>query len=370
MYSVISNYDISKPSVWMPDFQQIWREVCDRANLPDSSIDSIVHHLTQQGLVVMKNDELSSYYAKNLVLAIIGWQTMLFKPDMGACNSHELAIAEATDGSRVSGQLNLRQDESSTGRPLHEFLHGFGLMLPAGNFFPYNAEDDNDALKDIHTISSSSFNAKFLSTIGEIQIRWTDVLACHLDFDISSNILYLFRYPSFCMASLHNEKSEKARSTLYACASTNMVIPYWAKKDEISQILRETLLSYRLLFGQNKESRQHFHFSKPHDGTPDESIDKILIALCSKKKYSLPHIFHQSEVYDLRKDFPILRYKIALLAQRLSRNRPRTWKQMWNDRRDSPNWYTFWALLVFGGTGIMLAFFQLILQIIQIALKV
>ena len=369
MYSVIPSYDSAKPSAWMSDFEQIWLEVCNRAAMPDASINSITQYLTQQGLLLIADDGMSSYYAKNLVLAVLGWQTMLFKPDMGTCNMYELAIAEAADGNQLSGQMNLRQGVSSSGRPLHEFLHGFGLMLPARNFFPYDAEDDNVALKNIHTISSASFNAKFLSTIGEITIKWTDMLACHLDLDTSSNTLYVFQYPSFCMASLHDDQSEKTKSTLYACGSTNMAIPYWAKKEDITEILRETLLSYRLLFGQNKDSRQCFHFLKPHYDAIGEGADKILIALCSKKKFTLPPGIRQSEIYDLRKDFPILRYKIALLSQRLSRNRPRTWKQMWNDRRDSPNWYTFWALLVFGGTGIMLAFFQLVLQIIELSLK-
>jgi len=37
--------------------------------------------------------------------------------------------------------------------------------------------------------------------------------------------------------------------------------------------------------------------------------------------------------------------------------------------RDSASWFTLWAVLIIGGIGIMLAFIQVILQIMQVALQ-
>ena len=101
---------------------------------------------------------------------------------------------------------------------------------------------------------------------------------------------------------------------------------------------------------------------------PKEGVDNFLAKLCTREENPLPDSLRQSEVYDLRKDFPVLRCKIAVIINRLSNKRPRTWKQIWSDRRDSPNWYTFWALLLFGGVGMTLAFIQVMLQIVEIAL--
>ena len=290
---------------------------------------------------------------------------MLYKPDLGSCSPQQFAITDETDGHRIASQLNLRQDVSNTRKRLDEFLHEFGLLLPARDFFPRTV-DDEDVLKAITQVSSTSLNAKLLSTVGKIQIRWTDVLACHLELDKSSNSLYLYRYPSFCLANLAGSDRKVTRTTLQACAATS--ISYWADIQEIDDLLRETLLSYRLFFGQNKASRKFFKTLRPFDGLPVEGTDKLLTALCSSERSSLPEDICQLEIYNLRKSFPVLRCKIAVIVNHLSSKPPRTWRQMWSDRRDSPNWYTFWALLLFGGVGIMLSFIQVALQIIQIVL--
>ena len=366
LYSAIPKCDFKDENAWMAFFSKLWQEVSQAALVRNSSVNSIIEHLSQLQLIQEATDEATLSQIKNLVFSIIGWQTMLYKPDNGSCNLSELAIADETDGYRCASHFKLRQNNSHTSRPLDEFLHGFGLFLPSRNFFPHTAGEDDD-LREILHVSPTFFNAKLLNTIGKLQIRWTDVLACHLELDVSSNALYIYRYPSFCLANLFNPDQDTSKTTLQACTGTS--IAYWANTQEVNDLLRETLLSYRLLFGQSKASRKFFRTLRPFHRMPKEGVDKFLAKLCSRERNPLPDSLRQSETYDLRKDFPVLRCKIAIIANRLSNKQPRTWKQIWNDRRDSPNWYTFWALLLFGGVGMTLAFIQVMLQIIEIILS-
>lgn len=139
--------------------------------------------------------------------------------------------------------------------------------------------------------------------------------------------------------------------------------------DEVSQLLREIVLSYRLRFGQEKASRQYFRSIRPFDGIPEEGRDRVLTALCGQKRFKVGYEVRDREIYVLARDFPVLASRIALLLRHLSSKRPRTWKQLWDDKRDSASWFTFWAVLIIGGTGIILAFIQVILQTVQIALQ-
>jgi hypothetical protein len=42
-----------------------------------------------------------------------------------------------------------------------------------------------------------------LYNTGSIRIVWTDALSMHLHFVPESSVLYLFRYPSFCILNSH-----------------------------------------------------------------------------------------------------------------------------------------------------------------------
>jgi len=95
--------------------------------------------------------------------------------------------------------------------------------------------------------------------------------------------------------------------------------------------------------------------------------DYLLTELCNSKTLTLPTLCREREFYRLSRDFPILRSRIAVLQQQMTNLKPRGWREIWNDKRDSAQWYTFWAVIVFGGSGIGLAFIQTVLQALQLA---
>lgn len=136
---------------------------------------------------------------------------------------------------------------------------------------------------------------------------------------------------------------------------------------EVTQLLHEILLSYRLLFGQCKDSRRVFQFMNAFKGEPPEAHDPLLRRLCTSKSVMLPSSCKEREFYRLRRDFPVLRSKIASLQQQMLNLKPRGWREIWKDKRDSVQWYTFWAVIIFGGSGIILAAIQVVLQAAQLA---
>jgi hypothetical protein len=134
---------------------------------------------------------------------------------------------------------------------------------------------------------------------------------------------------------------------------------------DVTQLLHEILLSYRLLFGQDKNSRRLFQSMAVFKG--ESSEDYLLTELCDSKTLALPTLCKEREFYRLSRDFPILRSRIAVLQQQMTNLKPRGWREIWKDKRDSAQWYTFWAVIIFGGSGIVLSFIQAVLQALQLA---
>ena len=265
-------------------FISLWREVSILASISEPSVDSIVAHLLNKKLISIGDDARALSGARNLVFAIIGWQTMWYRPDMGSCPRNQLAVVDETGGYREYAYMKLRQEQSASRKGLDEFLLGFGVLLPCRDFSAVASDDDKKALATIKVLSADTFNAYLLTTVGGIRIQWTDSLACHLEVDADSKTLYLFRFPTFCSINLLVQENDKTKTTLHSCAASPGVASLWATHDEVNDLLRETLLSYRLLFGQNKASRQLFRSLTPFEDLPNECSDYSLSALCYRKQ--------------------------------------------------------------------------------------
>lgn len=123
----------------------------------------------------------------------------------------------------------------------------------------------------------------------------------------------------------------------------------WASRDDISPFL------------SSKKSRKQFRSWFPFAGVLPEIQDPSFAQL----KYDFDHL-PERESYRLSRNFPILRSKIAIVHQQLSTTEPRGMRQLWHDTRDSAQWFTFWAVLVIGGVGIILSITQVALQAAQL----
>jgi hypothetical protein len=141
----------------------------------------------------------------------------------------------------------------------------------------------------------------------------------------------------------------------YSCAAdsdADHAHSSWIQQWEVSEYLSEILVSYRLLFGQNKVSRELFDKIKPLKSN-DFIPDPYLIDLCHSK-HPPTHIVDK-DAYLLVSSFQFLRTRLGRLKDYLDNMKPKTWREMWRDRRNSPEWWTFWTVLTVGSLGLTLS---------------
>lgn len=244
-------------------------------------------------------------------------------------------------------------------------------MLPPPNYSAFDDADEQMLFRESKTVSPKEMNAYVLAKICGLRFRWVDSLACHLEMDKHSGTLFLYRYPSFCVSNLqhHARKNgkQKQNCVLHCCAFDRRSSVPWADEEDVTGLLREVLLSYRLLFGQTRRSRGIFRSLRPFVRIPPEGQDQLLSQLCCRKRSACPIALTERDEYDLADDFPHLRSKIVRLSSYASSKKPHSLRQLWVDRRNSPAWLAFWSVLMFGFVGILLALVQTIFQVLQYA---
>lgn len=125
--------------------------------------------------------------------------------------------------------------------------------------------------------------------------------------------------------------------------------------------MKEVLLTIHLIFSQCKKARKLFRVA-------DASTDPLLAILCCRE---WPATFHDwnhrpRRVYDLHDDFPIFEKRLRILSNQIALSRPKGLKELWKDDRDKLQWYTFWAVVIIGGSGLVLSICQTGLAAVQV----
>jgi hypothetical protein len=177
---------------------------------PDTGIDNIITYLAEDALLRFPNggSPKETEQARALIFAFLGWQTMLYIPAFGEAPPDQFAIADVLDGYQGQAFMTLKQGHSATQENLQLLLLGFGLMLPSQNLCLSDDIQDKAVFGDTSTIQSGELNTSLLQTFAKIKIKWIDVLAPHMELDVATNTLFLFRYPSFLLANLSTTNEE------------------------------------------------------------------------------------------------------------------------------------------------------------------
>ena len=63
--------------------------------------------------------------------------------------------------------------------------------------------------------------------------------------------------------------------------------------------------------------------------------------------------------------FPVFENRLRQLRHYMDSQKPRGIRQLWRDKRDTLNYYTFWGVIIFGSLSIFLAFFSLAVSVAQ-----
>ncbi|KAI1809448.1 hypothetical protein GGS20DRAFT_590594 [Poronia punctata] len=368
LFDCLPGFDCESEECLTGTFLPLCMKISDIMRQGDGvTLTSITDSLVEDGIVNVGNEEQALESVTTLVFAVVGWLTMLYRPDVLSCPPDEFSIVDETNGYRGWSHMVIKQDRRrASNKHISRLLLAFGMMLPPPN---YNSLSDNEEVKlydKLKSIDPSTLNLFLLTSIGAVSVHWTDSLACHLELDTDAKIVYVFRYPSFCLSNLG--KPEDNHGVLRSCGTEVLDSLPCGTEEDIVELLGEVLISYRLLFGQNMRSRRLFQKLTPFMDIPMRRRDDMLVRLCIDKEFDLaPGLIKQRDVYEMARDFPHLRCKLVRLSHHLSQRKPRSWVELWVDNRDSASWLTFWAVIIIGGVGLLLAFIQVALQVVQVA---
>ncbi|KAH8720584.1 hypothetical protein HC256_000974 [Beauveria bassiana] len=323
-----------------------------------SSCESLSVEKVYQQLVRHERKEFSAQEKNRAFLAIFAilcWTSMTIHPDM-----------------------QLRQPDNC---PLGFLAHGIGpgvFRALKGLLETSGHNESPEETAGNTTLYAASINLFSLDTIGRLKIKWVEDLSSHLHFDRQYRILSVFSLPTFCVASIQRGGKTGALQRLS---------PQGVEKDS-SSMHREVLLSYRLIFGQSSGSRSLSSklISKLKETSDD--VDPFLDTICSTsiprsrlvRRFARPRIpgtlfpaanldldnsLIQADTYSSREDFPHFGDRLLAVQRYNLSQQPSRVRDLWRDRRNPLQWYTFWAVLWVGGIGIMLSVFQLIAAIMQ-----
>ena len=67
------------------------------------------------------------------------------------------------------------------------------------------------------------------------------------------------------------------------------------------------------------------------------------------------------------KQFPIFQQRIRILKYYMNQRKARSLHDLWRDKRDTLSWYTFWAVIIVGGVGLILTLASLSVSSAQTA---
>ena len=342
------------------EFLKIFNAVKKHAHedLIDHIIDALIHDGVFKG-----NDEdlVTDLMRGHIVFAMLGWLSMLYVPSFNDFDEVNWKIHH--DPNQPNSRLVYDAFEvdnyhyNLVGQEPACFLRHFGNLLPARRRDSVLEASQRDKIASSWSpISPTKFNIQVLSTFLRIRIQWVDTLALHLDYDQTTRTLSLFRYPSFCVNECLNY------GVLYSFASSERrSADPRASFDDITSFLRETLLSFRLLFGQSTAGRKHFRRLFKSSLELQENGDKLLSVLCAESRIEHEIVPKDRPIFFLDRDFPVLGGRIKLLMEDLKESRPQGWRQLLRDRRDTVQYWTFWLVAIFGAVSIVLSMIQVIL---------
>jgi hypothetical protein len=149
------------------------------------------------------------------------------------------------------------------------------------------------------------------------------------------------------------------------------------------QLHQEVLMSYRLLFGQQRGSRKlsksaltklREESEAEYDGLLDllctqpcdREIKRLPLALWPVTCQSFEGFLQEESAYSSQDDFALFGERLAKLQNFILRQKPSRLRDFWRDRRNPLQWYTFWAVVIVGPITIILSLLQIAVAVAQL----
>jgi len=224
-------------------------------------------------------------------------------------------------------------------------------------------------------------NIKTLKSIGKLAIEWTTTMEDHLRLDLNQKTL-LISWFSHSLTYIPRTYVEYSENFDIRGNPKDDIFLSWAflfatsplaseRNQDLAELGIPALLesSEDLILPPSSSLNRVAHTPNPF---------KRLLALFHRKPRSntyerfAPLAPHQGAINTRfrrphvdREYASMLNSALRQLRHYMDSQKPRDFRQLWNDNRDSLTYYTFWGVILFGGVGILLAFFSLAVGIAQ-----
>jgi hypothetical protein len=86
----------------------------------------------------------------------------------------------------------------------------------------------------------------------------------------------------------------------------------------------------------------------------DRTIAALPLSIWPISCRSFEDTLQEEDSYSSQDDFPVYGQRLAKLQEFCQRQQPSRLRDLWRDRRNPLQWYTFWAVLVVGGLSFSL----------------
>lgn len=143
----------------------------------------------------------------------------------------------------------------------------------------------------------------------------------------------------------------------------------------VTNMLNEVMLSYKLLFRDDRRSRRVYQKSERSRAflakTPSHiQVDPYLDELCGN---NIPSTFFTlgssvHDVYDSDSYFPIYKERLKRIHDYIDGIQPNRFMSLWHDRRDIRLWYTVWTVIILGVISLVETTIALFLSAAQVDL--
>ncbi|KAH6704050.1 hypothetical protein BKA61DRAFT_181952 [Leptodontidium sp. MPI-SDFR-AT-0119] len=234
------------------------------------------------------------------------------------------------------------------------------------------------------TFRVDDLNVKAIRSLGKIRVVWTLSLEKHLLLDLARMTLYIvWHVPALPAQSFIGRWDKIACSTIDKgfCGSSRgragVPVAGFALSYEVNK-------TWAILFAtdaREKNRKEDYKFVDDEELTKNYRID----AYEQMETYNAMREIHLDSIGSLGfrereggyksgaftkelipyAQFPIFETRLRQLRFYMDSQKPRGIRQLWKDKRDTLNYYTFWGVIIFGFLSIFLAFFSLAVSIAQ-----
>ncbi|TGO70957.1 hypothetical protein BELL_0640g00020 [Botrytis elliptica] len=228
----------------------------------------------------------------------------------------------------------------------------------------------------IGSVLSYCFDTGSLKEIGGLQLVWTDVLEEHFLLNPGTKQLFVTFFgsveefiESFAGPSSFSWGPSGGTSIWNAFDPTSDSETYGPR------IIDGVHKTWDLLNSASKDRRKLYRSIAGKNGWPTERLWKDTGTITSSE-YSFLDSYHDVPSFTIRlailnnsevsyRHFGPLEHRVRILREYMDRQKPRGFRQLWRDSRDSFNYYTFWGVIIFGVVSIFLAMASLAVSISQ-----